>query len=460
MTTPPITSVLLSDIIIGARARTQWDDTYLDNLAESIRLIGLLHPIILDGVTLVAGWCRLQAHTRLGRTHILARQFTDLEPWELLTIEYEENLRRADLHWADEKDFKLRIHNEYVAHHGKRQTLGGESALNVWRLEDTAQLLGISLGKASKDIELARAVRVNPDLAKHKTETEAIGALRRSTVQQIRMITAASQLMAAPKAPEGGVTGVDPTAPGGDTSEAFTAFRHPTTQQLTPVKVFERGDSRLILGDCITLISTLTDHSVHCLLTDPPWAVEFDTTFGTDPTKSIGLITGMLEAVRAKLAPGALCWMFCATKHLVTGLVYELLRDAGYTMAEQVILWTKPGVGNVHRPYKDIKNDYEPCVLFWRKTRNDFNTALAAVNQHLIVGDRVHPAQKPVAMLKKLIEASTVKGELILDPFCGSGQTLVAAQELGRRSVGIECETEHFMTAVTELSKCSVNNID
>lgn len=452
MTETTTTSFLINAIVIGKRARVQVDDVYLDELAESIRLIGLLHPIILDGPHLIAGWCRLQAHIRLGRTYILARHFNDLEPWERLTIEYEENARHKDIHWADEKVFKLRIHEEYVKQHGKRQTLGGESKVDVWRLEDTAQHLGISLGKASKDLELAQALRKDPDLAKHKTETEALGSLRRTTAQQIRVITAAAQIMAAPKTVE---TGIDPAVPGADESIG-TAFVKPGTQTLAPVDQFERGDSRLILGDAVSLISTLPDHSVHSLLTDPPWKVEFDRTFGTDPSDVIGLISGMLEGLKAKLVPGALCWMFCATKNLISGLVKELIHDHGYTMAEQIFLWTKPGVGNVHRPYKDIKNDYEPCVLFWRKTRSDFTTALSAVNHCYIVGERVHPAQKPVEILQKLIVASTVKGELVLDPFCGSGQTLVAAQQLGRRSVGIECETEHFMTAVTELSKCDI----
>jgi site-specific DNA-methyltransferase (adenine-specific) len=51
-------------------------------------------------------------------------------------------------------------------------------------------------------------------------------------------------------------------------------------------------------------------------------------------------------------------------------------------------------------------------------------------------GNRIHPTQKPVSALVPLIESFSAPGELVLDPFCGSGSTLVAARRLGRRLSG------------------------
>ncbi len=59
-----------------------------------------------------------------------------------------------------------------------------------------------------------------------------------------------------------------------------------------------------------------------------------------------------------------------------------------------------------------------------------------------------HPTQKPLYLLQKIIEASTNPGDLILDPFCGSSTTGVAAKRLNRRYIGIERELEYL-----ELSK-------
>jgi len=55
-------------------------------------------------------------------------------------------------------------------------------------------------------------------------------------------------------------------------------------------------------------------------------------------------------------------------------------------------------------------------------------------------GNALHPTQKPVPSLKPVIEAFTRPGEVVLDPFCGSGSTLLAAKILGRRLVGIELD--------------------
>ena len=59
----------------------------------------------------------------------------------------------------------------------------------------------------------------------------------------------------------------------------------------------------------------------------------------------------------------------------------------------------------------------------------------------------VHPTEKPVGLLASLITSVTKPGDLILDPFAGSGSTLVAAKKTGRRFIGIELDDEHFEKA-------------
>jgi adenine-specific DNA-methyltransferase len=62
-------------------------------------------------------------------------------------------------------------------------------------------------------------------------------------------------------------------------------------------------------------------------------------------------------------------------------------------------------------------------------------------------GNRLHPTQKPVPSLKPVIEAFTERGDIVLDPFAGSGSTLLAAKILGRRYIGIELDAEYANTA-------------
>jgi site-specific DNA-methyltransferase (adenine-specific) len=66
-------------------------------------------------------------------------------------------------------------------------------------------------------------------------------------------------------------------------------------------------------------------------------------------------------------------------------------------------------------------------------------------------GNRLHPTQKPVSVLRPFIAAFCKPGGLVLDPFCGSGSTLVAAQGLGRDYLGIELDAGHCETAARRL---------
>lgn len=66
-------------------------------------------------------------------------------------------------------------------------------------------------------------------------------------------------------------------------------------------------------------------------------------------------------------------------------------------------------------------------------------------------GNIMHPTQKPLEAIFPLIETFSKPGDIVLDPFAGSGTTLVAAQRLGRRSVGIELDPEYYRTARNRL---------
>jgi site-specific DNA-methyltransferase (adenine-specific) len=65
--------------------------------------------------------------------------------------------------------------------------------------------------------------------------------------------------------------------------------------------------------------------------------------------------------------------------------------------------------------------------------------------------ERIHAAEKPVELIRKLLECSTLPGDRVLDPCCGSGSTLVACRELGRRAVGIEKDPSYFNTAMANV---------
>lgn len=76
-----------------------------------------------------------------------------------------------------------------------------------------------------------------------------------------------------------------------------------------------------------------------------------------------------------------------------------------------------------------------------------------------IIGNKLHPTEKPVVLMKSFIEQSTQFGDIVLDPFVGSGSTLVAAKELGRNFVGCEIDKKYYEIAENRLFEC-IEKID
>ena len=115
------------------------------------------------------------------------------------------------------------------------------------------------------------------------------------------------------------------------------------------------------------------------------------------------------------------------------------------------LVWDKTGGG------RGPDNSFADVELAWTNLRKT-----PCIRHHLWkglvrdseAGDRVlHPTQKPVALMQWILTEWTVAGDLILDPYAGSGPTLLAAKNLGRRAIGIEIEERYCDSAAKRLSQ-------
>lgn len=115
------------------------------------------------------------------------------------------------------------------------------------------------------------------------------------------------------------------------------------------------------------------------------------------------------------------------------------------------IIWDKrDGIG---------PNNQADCELAWtnldrpsRIHRQMWSGLLRDGRENVSLQDKVHPHQKPIALMKFVLLYANAAG-VVLDPYCGSGSTLVAAKELGLRSVGIEIEESYCEIAAKRLSQ-------
>lgn len=102
----------------------------------------------------------------------------------------------------------------------------------------------------------------------------------------------------------------------------------------------------------------------------------------------------------------------------------------------------------------DLEHEYgrqwEGCA-FWPQEEHRFITRPADVidARRIPPGDIVHPTEKPIAVIYQIIAANA--GAIILDPFCGSGTTLVAAERLGRKWIGIELDQKYVAIAQSRI---------
>lgn len=395
--------VKITEIEIPERFRVEYGD--LKDLAESIDRYGLIQPIVVDKTTegkmvLVAGCRRLLATQQLGYEEIVVTFYENLDPVSRREIELEENIKRKQFTWAEEVRAKAEL--VQIRKGQATQGLWGEPRVG----KEVAEELGVSEATISQDLELARALKLFPDLAKEETKS---GAMRR-----LRLL---KQTVA---------------------METLAEAAH-----------LDKEKVQLFNGDCLEVLKRLPTGSVDLVVTDPPWGVdigesggmEYEEKFEDGVVESFELLRNVAAELCRVVKDGSHVYVFFATKYFCE--VKKVLEEGGLGVnAIPLIWWKKSGLNLL--PDKRFTYDYETIFFCWKGKQRGLVQPCRAVFEYSVPAKKVHPTQKPVELIERLVEVGSVKGELVLDPFAGSGSTIRAALNLERKAVGVELNEAFF----------------
>jgi DNA modification methylase len=204
--------------------------------------------------------------------------------------------------------------------------------------------------------------------------------------------------------------------------------------------------NRVICGDCLPILKSLPDKSIDCIITDPPYGTKTD----QRDTFMVGEFSNVMplilpEIFRVLKDDGA---FYCFISW--TQMSDWLLRYQQYFKLQNILIWDKQKHSGCYSS-QSWQFTYEG-IFFGIKGKRKIRKYQRDILKSEEKGRRV-AMQKPVDIIKQMIEASTDEGMTILDPFAGSGSTLVACKEMNRNYIGIEISPEYCKIAEQRLKQ-------
>ena len=434
----------IDQITIGSRQRKRLETAPLADLEESIRQRGLIHPPTyreIDGETgtiwqLIVGERRTTVMKRLhekgiqfyhdgqlvprGKIPILTLH-DNLTRADLKQVEFDENKIREPLPWQDEAEALSEIHRLRLEENPNQSRLATAQQL----IDDKVVETNTSAHALAQRIQRATAITENlsnPTIAKARNETEAYNLILKGEEDKINSVIAKRRLASA-----GGIPSI-------------------TIRQ----------------ADCLELLPKLDANLADLILADPPFGIGADASgyrqrsvhhhnYEDTPENAKAVAQSIIVEGFRIAKPMANLWMFTDID------MFFWLRDTckriGWVPFRTPVIWRKSASeGMAPWQGKGPRRTYE-LLLYATKGQRGLITSPVDVLDYSRVSraERIHAAEKPVELLRHLIECSTLPGDFVLDPCCGSGSSLVAARQSKRTGLGIEQDATFYATAMSNV---------
>lgn len=212
-------------------------------------------------------------------------------------------------------------------------------------------------------------------------------------------------------------------------------------------------------GDSIELSAKLPMNSVNCVITDPPFGVDNKSNMAKteagkkyarkiandeSPEIAIEVFNKVMDVLLPRTTENSDLYIFTAYQVLKEWLdVADKLSRHGFTRSA-VLVWAKDGPGMGDLQSWGMSHEFILFLKKGRRERTDQRRSGVLHVPQLRPNQLIHPHEKPLPLLELLIKHSTSRGDVIVDPFSGSGSTARAAKRLERTALGIELDKMNY----------------
>jgi DNA modification methylase len=203
----------------------------------------------------------------------------------------------------------------------------------------------------------------------------------------------------------------------------------------------------VIKGDCVHLLAQLPADTVDFVLTDPPYIARYRARDGrTVPNDdNSGWLRPAFRQIARVLRPDSFAVVFYGWPHADQFL--QAFRAAGLRTIGHLIF---------PKGYRSkvgfVQSQHEQAYLLAKGEPQKPARPISDVIRWTYSGNKLHPTQKPLSALLPLVGAFSMPGDIVLDPFCGSGSSLLAAKLLGRGYIGLDIDPVYAATAARRLA--------
>lgn len=446
----------ITDIIIKDRARNVIGD--ISSLANSIKMVGQLTPILIDeNNVLIDGLHRIEAIKSLEITTIEARVVFGITQDDHVLIEMLSNMDRKEFAWHEEIELKYKLHNYWKDH--------AEQNNQTWGYRETAKRLYCSLGGLSTDLAFAEALKIFPELKEQTTKGRArelykafgnqATAIQRmdsfTDVEKERLKDLQSGNFQVPKKPK-----VPKSAAAKDSSDELSARTISDDAQNDidddstdeeEKEVIQNINVIYVAENYKTFLDKIPNNSVGLVELDPPYAIGFNENYGKtngisskavdwDEKELYNFYFNYLPLIYNKMLDAS--WVLCWTgkEHFVE--INKIAESIGF-QTQQPGAWIKSG-GSTNQPKRGLVSNWEMYLLF-RKGNAQFNTPSlpSAINIDASnSAQRIHQWEKPVVLYDHFLKALGWPGTIFLSPFAGSGNCLISAAKARMMPIGCD----------------------